>query len=106
MATMEVTELSEVAARTGLNDKLLTGKVAVITGASRGIGAAIARELGAYGSHLVLNYARNAQLAEALAQEIQDADLPGQPGSVVAIQADVSDKDEAAAHGYGQAAVW
>ena len=95
MAIMETTELSEVAVRTGLNDKLLTGKVAVITGASRGIGAAIARELGAFGSHLVLNYARNAQLAEALALEIQEADLPGQPGSVVAIQADISDKDEA-----------
>jgi acetoacetyl-CoA reductase len=96
MATMELAQLSEVAARTGLNDKLLTGKVAVITGASRGIGAAIARELGAYGSHLVLNYAHNAELAEALAHEIQEVDLPGQPGAVVAIQADVSHKDEAA----------
>jgi acetoacetyl-CoA reductase len=95
MATMELTQLSEIAARTGLKDKLLTDKVAVITGASRGIGAAIAREFGAYGSHLVLNYARNAQLAEALAQEIQEADLPGEPGAVVAIQADISNKDEA-----------
>lgn len=88
--------MNEMAERTHLQDKLLTGKVAVITGASRGIGAAIARELGAYGSHLVLNYAHNAQMAGAVAKEIQEVDLPEQPGAVVAIQADVSNKDEAA----------
>lgn len=95
MAISETTQLSEIAVRTRLEDKLLAGKVAVITGASRGIGAAIARELGAYGSHLVLNYAHSAQLASAVANEIQELDLPEEPGSVVAIQADVSDKDEA-----------
>lgn len=96
MATMELVQLDEMAGRTGLKNKLLTDKVAVITGASRGIGAAIARELGAYGSHLVLNYARNAELAEAVAREIQEVSVPEQPGTVVAIQADISDKDEAA----------
>lgn len=95
MVTAELTEISQIAARTGLKDKLLTGKVAIVTGASRGIGAAIARELGAYGSRLVLNYAHNAQLAEDLAREIQEVDLPEQPGAVIAIQADIRDKDEA-----------
>jgi NAD(P)-dependent dehydrogenase (short-subunit alcohol dehydrogenase family) len=95
MATMEMAQLGEIAVRVGLDRKLLTDKVAVITGASRGIGAAIARELGAYGSHVVLNYARNAELAEAVAHEIQEADWPGQPGAVLAIQADIRDKDEA-----------
>jgi NAD(P)-dependent dehydrogenase (short-subunit alcohol dehydrogenase family) len=95
VVTVEVEERTDIATRTGLKNKLLTGKVAVVTGASRGIGAAIARELGAYGSQLVLNYARNAQLAEELAQEIQTVELPEQPGAVVAVRADVRDKVEA-----------
>jgi acetoacetyl-CoA reductase len=72
--------------------KTLRGKVAVVTGASRGIGAAIARELGAYGSHLVLNYAHNAALTDALAAEL---DASGTVGAVITVRADVSDEVQA-----------
>jgi acetoacetyl-CoA reductase len=63
--------------------------VAVVTGASRGIGAAVARELGAYGSHLVLNYVSSTGLAEALAAEL---DAAGTAGAIITAQADVSDE--------------
>ncbi len=48
----------------------LAGKVAIVTGASRGIGAAIARELGRAGAHVIVNYVRGADAAEAVAAQI------------------------------------
>jgi acetoacetyl-CoA reductase len=71
----------------------LTGKVGVITGASRGIGAAIARELAAYGADLVLNYSKSAEQADALARELYEE---SDAGAIVVIRADVSKADEAA----------
>jgi len=59
---------------------LLKDKVAIVTGASRGIGRAIALELGAAGATVLVNYNRNAEAAQAVASEIG-----GQ-----AVQADVS----------------
>jgi NAD(P)-dependent dehydrogenase (short-subunit alcohol dehydrogenase family) len=59
-------------------------KVALVTGASRGIGAATARLAGVRGYRVVVNYLRNASDAEALVAEI------GRAGEAIAVQADVS----------------
>ncbi len=64
----------------------LSGKAALVTGASRGIGQAIALELAKNGARVVVNYARDAAGAEATVQAIQAAG-----GEARAIQADVSD---------------
>jgi 3-oxoacyl-[acyl-carrier protein] reductase len=64
----------------------LEGKVALVTGASRGIGRAIAAELAREGAKVVINYSRDAEGAQAGLAEIQAA---GGQGCV--IQADVSD---------------
>ena len=66
----------------------------LITGASRGIGAATARLLAARGHDLALNYARDAASAQALAAELQAA-YPGQ--RFLALQADVADEAQALA---------
>jgi 3-oxoacyl-[acyl-carrier protein] reductase len=64
----------------------LSGKVALVTGASLGIGAAIARRLAAQGAAVVVNYARSQAPAEALVNEIEAAG-----GRAVAIKADLRD---------------
>lgn len=64
----------------------LDGKVALVTGAGKGIGAAISRELAAYGASLVLNYAHSAQAAETLATELNT-----NGSKAMTVQADVSD---------------
>ncbi|CAP56615.1 SDR family oxidoreductase [Gluconacetobacter diazotrophicus] len=61
-------------------------KVAIVTGASRGIGAAIAARLARDGFTVVINYAGSAAPAEALARKIGD-----QGGRAIAARADVSD---------------
>jgi len=61
-------------------------KVAIVTGSSRGIGAAIAERLAADGYTVVINYAGKAEEAEALAAKIEKAG-----GRALAAQADVSD---------------
>src|SRR5690606_8411023 len=63
----------------------LKGRVALVTGASKGIGAGIAKELTARGAAVVVNYATDRAGAEAVVQEIAAAD-----GRAVAIQGDVS----------------
>ena len=80
----------------------LTDKIAVVTGGSRGIGRAIALELGKRGAHVVVNYNNNADAAQAVVDEIIT-----HGGSADHIQADVSDeaqaqkliKDTTTAHG-------
>lgn len=63
----------------------LGGKTALVTGASRGIGAAIARRLGAAGAHVAVNYSGSRDAAEALVAEIGSAG-----GRAFAVRADVS----------------
>jgi acetoacetyl-CoA reductase len=64
--------------------------VAVVTGASRGLGRAIAEELGRGGAKVVVNYSRSKEPAEELVQEISD-----NGGGAIAVQADVSDPEQA-----------
>lgn len=67
----------------------LQGKVAVVTGASKGIGASIAEHFGAEGASVVVNYASSKPGADAVVKKIQD-----KGGKAVAIQADLSKPED------------
>ena len=62
------------------------GKTAIVTGASRGIGAEIAKQLASQGAKIVVNYSGSQAKAEAVVEEIQQAG-----GEALAFKADVSD---------------
>jgi 3-oxoacyl-[acyl-carrier protein] reductase len=70
--------------------KKLEGKIALITGGSRGIGAAIAKRLAADGASVAITYAKDANAASAVVKAIE---LDG--GKAVAIQADAADAEAA-----------
>jgi len=67
----------------------LTGKVAVVTGASKGIGAGIAKGLGAAGAAVVVNYASSKEGADRVVAEITK-----QGGKAIAVQGDMSKSDD------------
>ena len=71
------------------NLQQLKDKVAVVTGASRGIGKAAALALASQGAKVVVNYARSSDAAEATVNEIEQAG-----GEAIALQADVSQSAE------------
>lgn len=68
---------------------LLQNQVAIVTGASRGIGRAIALELAAQGATVVVNYANSSTAADEVVAEINAAG-----GQAIALQANVSQADE------------
>lgn len=65
----------------------LDGKVAVVTGASKGLGAEIARRFAAEGASVVVNYSHSKDAADAVVRDIEQAG-----GKAVPIQADMSDE--------------
>ncbi|KAJ5761811.1 Glucose/ribitol dehydrogenase [Penicillium nucicola] len=69
----------------------LDGKVALVTGSGRGIGAAIAIQLGRQGAKVVVNYALSAEHAEKVVAEIKSLN-----SDAIAIQADVRDVSQTA----------
>lgn len=69
--------------------KTLNGKVILVTGASRGIGAAIAHQLAAAGAKVIVNYAGSKQAADETVASIQALG-----GDAFAVQADVSKTDQ------------
>lgn len=68
----------------------LAGKVAIVTGGSRGIGQSIALDLACNGAHVAINYRKSVAEAEKLIQQIEDLDCRG-----LAIQADVASFSDA-----------
>ncbi len=75
-----------------MSERELDGRIALVTGGSRGIGAAICAELGAAGAVVVVNYARDAAAAETVAAAVTSAG-----GTAHVVQGDISTAEGAAA---------
>lgn len=74
-----------------LTDGLLKGKTALVTGASRGIGRAVAKIICAHGAHVYVNYHKSEQAASSLVDQLVE-----QGGRATKIRADVANEAEAA----------
>lgn len=74
-----------------LSEKQFDGKAAIVTGATRGIGRAIALELAQRGAYVAFNYAKSAEQAESLKAEIENAGA-----KCFAAQCDVASTEAAA----------
>ena len=75
-----------------LTGKSLTGQVAIVTGASRGIGKAVAKALASEGATVIINYNGSAEAAEAVAEDIRS-----QGGMAEAVKCNVADFAESEA---------
>ena len=84
-----ITGRSETNTESNMSTKKLENKVAVVTGASKGIGAAIARHMATEGASVVVNYSSSKQGAERVVEEITKAG-----GRGISVKADVSDPAE------------
>src|SRR2546428_8484536 len=82
---MDVRGYGGVGSRTMVNMSRLSEKVAIVTGASKGIGAGIATALGAAGARVAVNYSSDREGAERVARAIIDSG-----GKAIAVGADVS----------------
>src|SRR5712691_8191932 len=71
------------------NNNKLSGKVAIVTGASKGIGASIAKHLAAEGAAVVVNYASSKAGADRVV-----ADITGDGGQAIAVQANVAKRSD------------
>src|SRR3954468_1192544 len=69
----------------------LENKIAIVTGASKGIGASIAKHFAAAGAKVVVNYASSKAGADKVVKEITD-----NGGTAIAVQADVSNETDVA----------
>src|SRR6202011_2444079 len=80
----------------GIGEKTMTrkleGKIALITGGSRGIGAAIAKRLAADGANVAIKYTKGAEAAASVVKEMER-----NGGKAIAIQADATDAEAAKA---------
>ena len=74
---------------TSTNTHKLSGKVAIVTGASKGIGASIAKHLAAAGAAVVVNYSSSKEGADKVV-----ADIAAAGGKAIAVQANVANKTE------------
>lgn len=71
----------------------LDGRIAIITGASRGIGKAVAIHLHSLGAKVAINYASNSTQADLIASELNASGISSYPRAI-AIKSDISDPDQ------------